>query len=66
MAGILNQLCEAYMASPDGKARLDCGCLARPAFLIPCAWHRREFLTALLAACEDDVSECRGPCCDPG
>ncbi len=62
---ILRQLSEAYLASPDGKARLDCGCLARPAMLVPCAWHRREFLAELRAATEEDPGECGEGCCDP-
>ncbi len=62
---ILRQLCEAYAAAPDGKARLDCGCLARPTLFIPCAYHRREFMDELRRSLEE-AAECDGPCCDPG
>lgn len=62
----LRDLCAAYMAAPDGKARLECGCLTRPAMLIPCVWHRRELTAELLAASEEDPGDCDAGCCDPG
>ncbi len=62
---ILRQLCEAYAAAPDGKARLDCGCLARPSCFVPCAWHRREFVEELRRSMEE-ADECHEACCDPG
>jgi hypothetical protein len=62
---ILQKLCEAYAASPDGKVRLECGCLARPTMFKPCEWHKKEFQADLLAVTEDAV-ECNEACCDPG
>jgi hypothetical protein len=62
---VLRELALAQAESPDMKARLDCGCVARPTMFLPCAWHRREFWAALCAACEEDTQECQGACCDP-
>lgn len=64
MSNILRELCEAAQAAPDRRARLECGCMARPTMLIPCPWHRREFQEALRAVTEDEV-ECDAGCCDP-